>query len=391
MGEVTFLERLLAPRAVLLGAAIGFGGCVAAGHLGARSNVYPGFDRFNIYISPQNQHYPTASQLRELGRARADGGQILVVVGGSSVFHGAGQSAEELWTRRLQEELGDGFAVLNLAMPAGAPHEFGAYAAEMLARDHEKVIYVAPVSSSGCGEDPDGYLYRYLYWDAYTKGMLPPNPAREERLAKLNQARRNDPKTGPEYKEFMRRIHCDRYLRFQDCWTRVTVEHGGIVWTPFLDRSFWKPRASFADTAAPAPPLATRYLPQHHDVAMTVVRNVSTQTPHVAVQTATLQSHFPSPARERTVLVVVPYSPHYVEQLTSAEREAYHAFFPVMLKSLEGGGFPAVHALDRPTASDFADFCHLSGEGGAKMARHIAPKIRDTADKLGYTKREGAP
>ena len=67
------------------------------------------------------------------------------VVGGNSVLYGAGQRGQELWTRHLQARLGDGYRVLNLALPGCHPAEFGGTAAEMLARDFPRLIFVSDV------------------------------------------------------------------------------------------------------------------------------------------------------------------------------------------------------------------------------------------------------
>ena len=55
-----------------------------------------------------------------------------MIVGGNSILHGYGQNADQIWTRHLQELLGDRYCVLNLAMRGGFPAEFAGPIAEAL-------------------------------------------------------------------------------------------------------------------------------------------------------------------------------------------------------------------------------------------------------------------
>ena len=46
-----------------------------------------------------------------------------MIVGGSSVLNGAGQSPRRLWTRALARRLGREFVVINLALRAGGGYD----------------------------------------------------------------------------------------------------------------------------------------------------------------------------------------------------------------------------------------------------------------------------
>jgi hypothetical protein len=138
------------------------------------------FHRFHLYINPQTLYCPTASQLSALAHAAVRRDQVAVVLGGSSVIWGAGESDAELWSRKLQADLGDGYRVLKFAMPSGSPQEFGAVAAEALLKDGYKVVLVADVGSTF--GPPDGLFYPYVYSDARYKGMLLDNPLGDERI-----------------------------------------------------------------------------------------------------------------------------------------------------------------------------------------------------------------
>src|SRR5262249_38079452 len=114
-------ERLLAPWALLVGVAAAFLGCCLAGHLASRRNHLHHFGRFHLMRPPEPLYYPTVGQVRQFARSHYDRDKVLVIVGGSSVLHGTGQRAGHVWTDRLQEELGDGYQILNLALRGGRP------------------------------------------------------------------------------------------------------------------------------------------------------------------------------------------------------------------------------------------------------------------------------
>src|SRR5207245_11801285 len=96
--------------------------------------------------------------------------KIIVIVGGSSVLHGTGQAASQVWTRKLQEVLGERYQVINLALRCGRTNEFGQVAAEMLLAEYPQMIFICDCFSGDLFAEPDGLFYKYFYWDAYYKG-----------------------------------------------------------------------------------------------------------------------------------------------------------------------------------------------------------------------------
>jgi hypothetical protein len=94
--------------------------CSLAGHIVGELNPFPAFRRFHRCIGPETLYYPTASQVRAVARDQLRPDRIAVVVGGSSVFHGAGMTGDGLWTLRLQELLGEQYRVVNLGMRGAA-------------------------------------------------------------------------------------------------------------------------------------------------------------------------------------------------------------------------------------------------------------------------------
>src|SRR5262245_25311365 len=149
------LRRLLAPLPFFAGLVLALALCCVAGRKAPGVYGFRDFRRFHSAINPEHQYYPTALQVRALARRELPRDKIAVVIGGSSVMEGIGQPVEQLWTRTLQQKLGDEFRVLNLAMPGGAPNEHGQLAAEMLCRDHPRVISVCDCRLHTYAASPD--------------------------------------------------------------------------------------------------------------------------------------------------------------------------------------------------------------------------------------------
>ena len=56
----------------------------------------------------------------------------------------------------MQAELGDEYRILNVAVSSGAPTEYGEVVAEMLSRDHPRVIHVCNCNAARFAAAPDG-------------------------------------------------------------------------------------------------------------------------------------------------------------------------------------------------------------------------------------------
>jgi hypothetical protein len=237
-------ESFLSPKALLSGIACSFLACCVAGVVVSRHNPFRNFERFHPCISPNSNFYPTASQVRALAEDRLPRDKIAVIVGGNSIAHGVGQRPGHVWTQRLQEELGDDYRVINLAMHGAAPGAFAAVAADMLSADHPKLIYVAGIGCSGVPNEPDGPLpYRYFFWDAYYRGLLLDAPVRRDAVRRVCQERKDD----AAFAELRWQMQLDRFVSSRDLWTTLAYRRFSTFWSPFTRQCFWKPRKLYAD------------------------------------------------------------------------------------------------------------------------------------------------
>ena len=396
-------ERRLVPPALLLGTVCAFVACCMAGHVVSRRNPFVGFQRFHHAISPLGLFYPTACQVRALGRELLDRDRIAVVVGGSSVPFGAGQRAAELWTRHLQTALGDNYRVINLALPAGLPLEFGGTAAEILARDCPRLIYIGDAflrygalppphtASARAAAVPVADVYRYFFWDAYHKGLLPPDPERQTGIRAWLDEQAGDARLA----ELVRGMHVDSVAYSRDLWTTLAYSRFCSVWSPAVPAPWTRPRRDWPDGddrplragvdsaingTAVVQGLRLQVLAGNH-----LRRLASAGAAHLE-DNATL--FVPPCLRGRTLLLVLRENPCFVGRLSAAEQTDYRAAFPVFVQELKKIGLAAIAVETGCTAADFVDHCHLNESGGRKLAMEVAPAVRRLAHHLGYDEGE---
>jgi hypothetical protein len=396
--------RLLAAPALLAGVACAFVGCVLAGRLVAAHNCFADFRRFHHAISPGSLFYPTASQVLALGRDRLDRNRIAVIVGGSSILRGYGQGPDELWTRHLQDELGDGYRVLNLAMDGGRPAEFGGTAAEMLAGSFPRLLLVSDVflqtglpgaplpAEVHTAAIPEPDVYGYFFWDAYFKGLIPAGAARRDALRAAARRRAADAR----FAEPMRGLRLESIVRSRDLWTTLAGTHLCTVWAPPpAPTPFTLPRGRVTETraSAAAPDLEAirRYNPNVYVVLREFARReAQAGTLLLARAGPGLRAGeapylvFPPALRGRTLLLSGHCNPALVGGFSPAEQSAYRAAFPVFVRALENAGFAALEVGAGYSAADFVDNCHLTASGARKLAAEVAPAVRRLARRLGY-------
>jgi hypothetical protein len=387
-------EQALAPRWLLLGCALSFLACCALGRLVSRQNAYKNFERFHPYINYLSLYYPTVSQTRAIARSRLAPDQIAVVVGGSSIMHGSGQGDRYVWTKQLEALLGPRYRVFNFALPGGAPAEFGAVAAEVLQRDHPKVIFVTNnwAGTALVAGDVDVGKQNYFFWGAYYKGLLAHAPERDARIAEVGRTRKDD----AAFSELRRAARLDSWLYVQDLWTTFSYRCAATVWCPVVAESFIKPRRRYASADPELPPDQSHPPAQDQEVLASYAAQlggfhwpgVPTGVPGPDYSGTPLVQSFklcvPAPFRRRTLVVFNHLNPKYIRQLSPDIQARHAADYPESVRAVEQAGFAALELGREYTPRDYTDSCHFSWEGAAKMAADVAPKVREMARGLGY-------
>jgi hypothetical protein len=415
------LGRLVAPWALFAGLAAGFTACCLAGRLAAGRNPFEGFQRFHPLLAPETLFYPTACQVRALAQSRLDPHKIAVVVGGSSILHGARQTVAQVWTKKLQALLGDQYQVINLGFRGAWTAEFGATAAEMLAKDYPKLILVSDLHPGLFQTDPDGVQYKYFFWDANCKGLLLADPARDARLGELaGEAERLEQEIGrgtmqksglltaEQQAELRAQMRLDSRLYFRDLWNTLAYTHFFTVWTAPArlfaasagqdDEWFTSPRQVFrdGDPGSPPPPARDEGNPavvqglHEHLPGLCERRSGRWKENRTSGDWRTFDrwvvTAFPPEVRPRTLLLVTWFSPYLLGRLSAEEQVCYARVSGLTRRHLERAGFPTLEVGRGYTPADYADWHHLAAPGGARLAAQVAPRVRALARQLGYLK-----
>lgn len=385
---------------MLIGLGLGFLGLSIAGRVVTHTDWHPGFVRFHPYITPETLYEPTIGELSAVIRANCRPDQILVVVGGNSILQGVGQPVDKLWSRRLQELLGDRYAVVNLAFRGSSMTDGGAVAAEALRHEFPRQIYLANVTPLGSATPAGSDPYRFMLFDAYYKGQLIDFPARDKGISEYS----GNPTTYPEIFFQILSARVDAALRFRDFWTWWSAN---LFFTFPTDRSpdirtAYKPRNAFPDTEPDFDnmPFTERFAERFAEAEMAITRGYtgiyyekdsSGAWRWVPAQREGFQglvrNAFPDELKPRTLVVLSRNSPYYTRQLTDDERARDELAVQDALAGWRDAGYSSLDYGSDFADTDYGDRTHLTASGGRKLAALVATEIEAMSERLGYTRR----
>jgi hypothetical protein len=365
--------------------------------LGKR-DCHPNFTRFHPFISPEAQYYPTIAEMCAIVRTHCRSDQVLVIIGGNSILYGVGQPAGEMWTRRLQELLGDRYCVLNFAFRGASAPDGGALVAEVLRDEFPRQIYVANVGSMQ-GIDPVGSdPYRFMFWEAYYKDLLMDYAPRTRSVGQHYQENARDHRARLE---IVGRVWLDRAFHFRDVWNYVTMEWICTVPTsyqPALPQAAW-PRGRFKDEELDFMdiPFRERFRPDTIDLELRIVRGSTESYYHQAADGRWVlheparqrfdsydRAAMPVQLQRRTLIVVSKNSPYYVDRLTPEEKARDDQAYRDSIEIWRSAGYHAITYTDDFTAKDYGDRAHLTVSGGRKLAAVVAESVGAIATEQGY-------
>jgi hypothetical protein len=368
------------------------------GRLAGATNHLGSLPRWHPRVSPQTFYFPTASEevARAIDGVRPD--QIIVVIGGSSVMRGGMQGLDGLWSLQLQRELGERFRVVNVAQPSGQLTDHGGVVAQALYKSGRRVVLVSDLLGQQV-PPPDGGVYRYVYWDAAYKGMLPENPRAEDRIAFWST---RNPTYRDDATELKLRATLDSQLRFADLWNTVGYTLLFGIWSPnnATVQGAFAPRREIPDfPTLQLPPLPTRFtsIPPADGQALivsvgsTVCRQTGPETwvddDHPEIwreRQADAEAAFPDEMKPHVVLIMTRFNPWFGQGLSADQRRCHERSYGVAESWMQQAGYPTTTIGMEWTDEDFADRLHLTSSGAAKMAHDVAPLVTARAEQLGY-------
>jgi hypothetical protein len=391
-------SNLFRSKAFLVGLVVGLSLCSAVARYVSHRGYHDVFTRFHIYISPDGQYYPTLEEMCSVVRTRCRPDQVLVIVGGNSIFHGVGQPADKLWTGELQRQLGDGFAVVNLAFRGAFCTDGAAVVAEVLRKEFPRQIYVANAGPFAMPEPVGSGPYRYLIWEARSRGLLESFAPREEII---DDFRSQDYTRGQRF-ELWALDRLDNALRFRDLWNWVGFRYIFTIqnpYTPHFPSALW-PRDRFADNEDDfeAVPFSSRFRPEYQDAEMKIVRGFSSdfylKTRNGAWHikpgflrefNRVVKGAIPDDLKARTLIMLSRNCPLYVRQLDSSERIRDDDAYRDCIQSWRAAGCEASDYGRDYDDTDFGDRTHLTATGGRMLAQQVASEVQGMAINLGYT------
>lgn len=376
-----FIAERLVPTAFAAGLALGFLYCRYWGGIYSQQNPFPNFVRFYQALGPGSNFYATVNQLIALCKSRASQQDILVVVGGNSTFLGVAQPVEELWSRHLQENLGQGYVVVNLAQRGGFPTGGAESVAEALFKEGYRVIYIANVLPPDWGEPDGGSIYSYMYWNAQARDLLFSWAARDQRFSsdQANLERRNNLRV---------RARLDRASNSEDLWNTLCYAKFCTAWDSLTGADFWKPRKDFKDQEGPPLPVPERFAADRVRMAE-MIRNY-VKLPGGTVLTAEtwvdlerkIDAGFVPQMRARSLVVVSSFAPYYVHQVAREEQDRYANVLRRTSEEYRAAGLHSIESGGEYADADYKDLVHMVPSGGRRLASEVTPEVRRMAHEL---------
>jgi hypothetical protein len=401
----------LPARTLLLGVALGFVVTCLLGRRVSREDYHQNFLRFTEWISPETKYYPTIDEMMAIVRHRARPDQILVIIGGNSVLRGVGQPPDHLWSKRLQENLGDGYCVINFAFNSSLPTDGAAVLAESLRKEYPRQIYLANAAPTQGAFPAGSDVYRFVFWGAQAKGLLIDDPVRAAAMKKVDE--------NPAWAfyqvgllELKIRSWLDRFMHFQDFWDYVTYQKFGTVWGYYFPGmvgfqaplNFLAPRKTYADPEPDflAMPMRIRYPAANIDAELLNVRGCSMYAfnnkdaqgrwqiyePVWELFREFIVGEFPQELKKRTLILMSHSSPYFIQRLPADERQRDGLAYAEAVREWKAGGYDSIEYGQDYTVDDYGDRTHLTWHGGYKLADTVAAKIREMSQELGYLKHE---
>lgn len=388
-----FVEQIN-PRITLLALIASFTVCVMLGYLCSKEVLIPNFVRFHTEISMDTQFLPTFSQLYKMAAAKAQKSKYLVIVSGDSIFYGAGQSAERVWSKRLEEILGPDFAVINYAFRGGAALESGYWVLEALSKNYDNVFVVGNTWGVYCSGPIGQTPYSYHFWDARSHGYLRRYPARDKLVTKFATALTNQDAFYRLGNDTPLQMDLDSVLFFRDLWTTFYYRYFSPMW--FIN-NFLKPRAVYSDTTPTKfPPLGDeenrwiKTISNQHNELITMHADGTFdlhEKPFNVLKEMVDKSVIPS-LRSRILIVQVDACPLFLEKLAAPTLAMRKKILERSAQVYNKLGFDSI-IIDTLQNSDYVDGKHLSPAGGEKIAELIAVRLKELVARAPKAPPEG--
>ena len=333
------------------------------GNLAARQDIYVNATRFHQWISADSQHFPTALHVYSWSKSQIGENQKVVIVGGSSVMIGAGQSEMDAFSNQLQEQLGGDFAVINLALNGGGTFGQGSYIADKLREEGYDVTFIADFLPLNRPPYLNYDRYQYFFWDSKHNGLIPRNSF-------LNQGPEGQSLSQSEILMWM-----NSKLHFLDLFNFISVRLVKLNHSPNYGDLTLTPLGRYSDSGKSIEPNDS-YPFDASDLKIT--QDIANQPWNITDLKYSIEFYKDYFAKNtsKTLLIYCHNSPRYVNRLTLEERLMYLTAVRDQLTQYELEGINTLQPCLDFQESDYIDRVHLSKFGAQKLAQETGLWIR---------------
>ncbi|MEI6108415.1 MAG: hypothetical protein WCR49_15590 [Opitutae bacterium] len=272
--------------------------------------------------------------------------------------------------------------------------------AEALRHEYPRQIYIANTSPFGPPAPYGIEPYRYLFWEARSRGRLEDFLPRNSLVAAFE---RHDLSWAQQF-ELRGAGWLDAVLRYRDLWNWVGYQYFFTIQnphTPDLPQALWA-RKKFPDreTDFESFPYAQRYRPEYAEAEMKIVRGFTQLfyekngagqwqlKPEVQAEFMRVaRGAVPDDLKPRTLIMLSRNSPYYVKKLQPDEMHREDLAYRDAVAAWREAGYAAAEYGHDFEEKDYGDRTHLTTSGGRKLAAIIAQETQSRVDQLGYLKR----
>ena len=397
------LSSFLLPIPFFAGIVIGLAVCIMAGWHASGVNVYGDRSRFFFQVSPEAYIYPTVDNLYQFVRGKAPLDKTLVLVAGSSIALGVGQQEQHLWTKRLEQELGDEYAVVNVSFRAAKFTSVGLPLMEILSKEYSRCYLITdavPGMWPGWLQYQRGsryiYPYDYILWRSWLSGKLLSNPTRDAELTTALTSNNEDIRLHSQ--ESLIHALLENWTFSSNLWNLVGYQYAFTSYSFFLPPHlpFWLPRRLVPDDEhdeSVLPSIPERFERYANEASSHVeaqyINKIETQSDgslrldkSSEIAILALKQAVPDSALRRHILfLVLSRAPYFVESLNVEKRTKYDMAISEWVRMLDEAGFNAMPMGVNYRPEDYADPTHFSNLASTRMAAEAASMLREIGEK----------
>ena len=382
------LSGILSPRWFFIGVAIGLLACIGGGYWASRQDIYGDRDRFFNQISPDGSIYPTFENLCAFVRGKVPKNKKLILVAGDSRMLGVGQTNAGLWTRQLQEKLGNEYGVANVAFRGANTASVGIPLFEALSREYKECLLIVatqPWDMPVVLEEP----YNYILWSAWIGGKMANNPPRDEKIRSLlwdgKEEIRNKATSMTVFGFIENLTHA------ADLWNEIGYNWVFTCSAPFLppDIPFYTPRRQIiddeSDKAGSLSYLQSRKIDEPGQLNGLInsinyrysspSKNISEVEYDVMFSDAYAEFISDPKERKRILFLETEFMPFFVKQLSANQEKNRETNYERWANLLRSKGFQVLRIGKDFEDTDYWSFRHFSNFASPKMADAVAHEI----------------